>query len=145
MKPTPSGPSPASFAMLQNLSPFWHGVYDKLGLNLVLVTFDTQSASPIHRHPQIEIALGLELQQIGAGYYESSFYPGCHDSKCSGSVWHMFFAHNLGAAMSRIKSQVAVRGLLNITNIAHAEECDQLRVWWSYEPESIGKLFTFES
>ena len=134
-----------SLAALQNLTPAWYGIFDKLGLNVVLVTFDTQRASPIHSHPQIEISLGLELQQVGAGFYDSSFYPGCHDLNCSGSVWHFFHAHDLGAAMSRLKSQIAVRGLLPITNIVHAEECDQLRAWWSYEPESIGKLFTFES
>jgi len=127
-------------AALQNLDAMWHGVFSKLGLNVVVVQFDTQRASPIHSHPKIEESLGLELQQIGAGYYDSSFYPGVTDPKRSGSSWHFFHAHDLGAAMQRLKSQLAARGLLHVANILHAEESNQLRFWYSYDPETIGRL-----
>ena len=137
---TQSAPNKERLAALQNLDAAWHKIFDKIGLNVVVVQFNTQMKSPIHAHPEIENALGLELQQIGAGYYDSSFYPGCHDSKSSGSAWHFFYAHNLGAVMQRLKSQLAVRGLLGIVNILHAEESNQLRVWYSYDPDAIGKL-----
>jgi len=126
--------SPCNRAALDNFSANWHGVFTKLGLNVVVVQFDTQRGSPIYSHPELEKALGLELQQELAGFYDSTFYH-------IGSVWHVFHCCDLGKAMQRLKSQIQARGLLHITNILHAEENDQLRCWYSYETESIGKLF----
>lgn len=79
--------SPCNRAALDNLSPNWHGVFDKLG-----------------------------------------------------SVWHFFHCGDLGKAMQRLKSQLQARGLLHITNILHAEESNQLRFWYSPDPDSIGKV-----
>lgn len=128
-----------STAAFQNLSPNWHQIFDKLGLNVILVQFDTQDASPIHSHPQVAEALGLELQQIGAGFFDSSYFPGCYDSKNTGSAWHFFHAHDLAAAMERLKSQLAFRGLLGCCNILHAEDWNRLVFYYSPDPEAIGK------
>jgi hypothetical protein len=121
-----------SAVALQNLDSGWHAIFEKLGLNVVVVVFDTRRDSPIHSHPDLGTALGLELQQIGAGYYDSSFYP-------KGSVWHFYHCRKLGPAMARLKAQLETRGLLGITSIMHAEESGLLRVWYSYDPEAIGK------
>lgn len=124
--------SPCNRAAVDNLSPHWHGVFTKLGLNVVVVLFDTRLDSPIHSHPEIEKALGLELQQELAGFYDSTFYH-------VGSVWHFFHCVDLGKAMQRLKSQLEARGLLHITNILHAEESNQLRFWYSPDANAIGK------
>ncbi len=128
-----------SLAAFQNISPNWHAIFSKLGLNVVAVQLNTTRQSPVHDHPKIEEALGLELQQVGLGFYDSSFYPGCCDSECAGSAWHFFHAHDLGAAMARLKSQLAVRGLLGVANILHVEEYNRLVFWYSHDPDVIGK------
>jgi hypothetical protein len=134
-----------SAVAFQNLTAVWHGIFTKLGLNVVVVQMDTRRASPVHSHPEIEVALGLELQQVQAGFFDSAIYPGTVDIDYSGTAWFFFHCIDLGKAMSCLKSQIAARGLLGITNILHAESENELRAWWAYEPENIGKLFTFES
>lgn len=129
-------------AALQNTDPHWFTIFDKCGIQIVVVHLITKRGSPVHDHPEIEKALGLELQEIEAGFYDSSWYPGCIDDKASGSVWHQYHVHvhHLGKAMARLKEQLGVRGLLEIANILHGEAHNQFRIWWSYDPDIIGKL-----
>ncbi len=124
----------ADVAALQNLDPAWHKILDKLGLNIVVVQFDARLGSPFYAHPGIEEALGLELQEIGAGIFDSMMFP------APGSLWAFYLVHDLGKAMQRLKSQLATRCLLGIVNILQPEEPYKLRVWYSYDPDAIGKL-----
>jgi len=139
MQPTTSNPGTINLAAMQNLSPNWHAIFSKLGLNIVIVWLDTKLPSPIHDHPHIEEALGLELQQVGAGSFDSNYYPGCFDINATGTVWHIFHAYNLGAAMARLKAGLAVRGLLGVAGIFHAEDYNRIVCWYSCTPEEIGQ------
>jgi hypothetical protein len=130
----PRDPLNVNVAALQNLTDTWHKILDKLGLNVVVVQFDARLGSPIYAHPGIWESLGLELREIGAGFFDSMMFP------TPGSMWCFYHCHDLGKAIERLKSQIEARHLLGITNILHAEESNQLRVWYSWDPDAIGKL-----
>lgn len=123
-----------SLASLQNLTEKWHGIFTRLGLNVLIVQFSTRTDSPAHAHPKIEEALGLELQQIQAGYYDSSWY--CFQGA---SVWHFFHCSDLAKAMNHLKAQLATRGLLKACNIMNAERHDRLCLWHSSDPECVAQ------
>jgi hypothetical protein len=120
-------------AALENLDAPWHGILDKMGMQVVIVQFDTRLGSPIHSHPKLAESLGMELREVQAGHYDSTFY-------LQGSKWCFFHCRDLGRAMQRLKAQLEVRGLLPIVNILHAEESNQLRIWYSPDPDAIGRL-----
>lgn len=139
MQPTTSNPGPAIFAAWQNFLPNWHRIFTQCGLKVIVVWLDAKPPSPLLDYPHIEEALGLELRRIGAGHYDATHYPGCSDIASTGQVWHVFHAIELGAAMQCLKSQLAVRGLLGVAGIFHAEDHNRIVCWYSCRPEEIGQ------
>ena len=128
-----------NIAALQNFSPSWHRIFTQCGLKVIVVWLYAKFPSPAYGHPELGEALGLELKRIGAGFYDSSHYPGCYDPAATGSVHHIFHAHDLGAAMQCLKDQLAVRGLLGVAGIFHAEAHNRIVCWYSCRPEEIGQ------
>jgi hypothetical protein len=140
MNATPPQLPPHDVAALQNTDPQWFKAFTKCGLEIVVVHLLITPGSPALAHPQVERALGLALQQAELGHYDSSHYPGCLNLSQSGYVWHFLHAHDLGKAMACLKAELEKRGLLDVANILHGEAHDQFRIWWSHDPEAIGKL-----
>ena len=120
----------SKLAAIQNLDESWHEVLSKYGLNVVVVVLQTQITSPIHQHPELWKALGLELMEVSAGKYDSSFYH-------KASVWHFFHCQKLGCAIGQLKRSLEKRGLLPIANILHAEAADELIQYWPPTAEKV--------
>jgi len=128
----PREPLDVNFAASQVLDPVWFKTWTKLGLTVIAVQFDARLGSPIYAHPGIEEALGLELQEIGAGHFDSTFW-------LTGSAWHFFLCVDIGRAVRRLKSQLEIRGLLSVANILLAESPDNLTLWYSPDASLIGR------
>lgn len=144
MNATPSKLPPFYAAAMANIDPVWFKRFEKLGVHVVLLHILSGPESPVHGHPELEKALGLELQEIAAGYYDSSHYPGALNPEDSGFTWHFFHCTDLAKAMTRLKAQLEVRGLLNVCSIFHSEGPGEFRCWWSYDPTGISKLVSEE-
>lgn len=122
-----------NLAFLQNFSPAWFARAEKIGLEFLLVTFAAPLGSPIYEHPEIERALGLELQAAGAGCYDSSL---CRD----GVQYHIFHVSRLPVALNVLKQQLALRGLLPITRILHRDTANAWRCFVSPDERELAQL-----
>lgn len=122
--PKPEPFARVNFAAAQNLTPEFVARLRKLGLEIVIVVFNTALNSPVGFHPRVEEGLGLELEASRLGMFDSNFYQ-------AKSRWSFFHVpkDTLGQAMNLLKSQLDVRGLLDVSTLLHAEEWDQLRIW----------------
>jgi hypothetical protein len=125
LSPQGHAPMPPEFSACQNLQPSFFQTLKTLGLSVVIVSFAASKDSPIWGHAGIEQKLEAELQGIEVGQYDSSFFP-------LGTQIHFFHvdATKLGIAINALKTAVEKLGLLDIAKIYHAENSDQLRVWF---------------
>jgi hypothetical protein len=125
-------PKPPEFAAAENLSPEFFAILAKLGLEILIVRFQSANDSPIWEHDGIERELERELQFIKAGQFDSSYFP-------LGMQWHFFHvpAKRLGKAAQQVKSALAARGLLEISTIYHAETPREWRVWYPATAEVL--------
>jgi hypothetical protein len=136
MKLSPQGrvPMPIEFAALQNLQPSFFQTLTTLGQEVVLVRIDTSKNTPpgALRYTDLDERLGKALQSIEAGQFDSDFYP-LHS--------HCLFFHvdkaKLGSAMRLLKDALRVLGLLEATEIYHAESADFLTQWYPPTAEGI--------
>lgn len=118
-------PMPIELAALQNLQPMFFKALATVGLEVLIVRFKAEKDSRIWFHDDIATAIGEELSGLEAGHFDSSFFP-------LGAQWHFYQVDRsrLGIAMRRIKDCLAARGLLDISQIFHAESAEILREWY---------------
>jgi hypothetical protein len=132
LSPQGRAPMPIEFAPLQNLQPSFFQTLRTLGLEVVLVRIDTSKNTPPGAIQEgIPEDLDQALQSVKAGQFDSDFYP-LH-SQC------LFFHvknKKLGIAMNQIKGRLQARGLLETSEIYHAESADYLMQW--YPPTAQG-------
>jgi hypothetical protein len=127
-KPPQQLPMPIELAALQNLQPSYFKWLAKLGLEVVIVRFNADKGSPIWLHNPDALATDLENELVllkAAGEPVSGLYP-------LGAQWHFYQVKRkkLGEAVRRFKEILAARGLLEISQIFHAESAESLREWF---------------
>jgi hypothetical protein len=124
--------NPARNPALDNFSTERHAILSRLGLNCVVVVFDTSPSSLLWQQAdsKVEESLDAELLAAGAGQHDSSLHG-------DGRAWHFFCALHLGKATRLLKESIERRGLLSITQILHFESDSSLRVWYPPTAELI--------
>lgn len=134
-KLSPGGrvPMPIEFAALQNLQPSFFQTLTALGLEVVLVRIDTSKNTPPGAiNDKVVGELDRAIQPIAGGEFDSEFYP-LH-SQC------LFFhlkKRKLGAAMRKLKDSLQALGLLEVSEIFHAESPEYLMTWHPATAEGI--------
>jgi hypothetical protein len=139
--PSPNAKRPPfnpNLAALQNITPEWHDILAKLGLDVLLVSFRANRHSPIWKHPEIGKGLGEELKQARAGQFDSMMMH-------AGTMLCFFHVHDLGRAAAALKRQIEIRGLLPITQILHRETPNAWRCYWSPEGREIAQIVKDEA
>ncbi|HEV2329377.1 MAG TPA: hypothetical protein VGY56_11380 [Verrucomicrobiae bacterium] len=120
-------PMPIELAALQNLQPSFFKTLTTLGFEVLIVRFEAGKDSAIWLHDCDSLAaeIGDALTGVKAGEFDSSFYP-------LGAQWHFYQVRheNLGPAVRQIKDCLAARGLLNLSQIFHAESAEILREYY---------------
>lgn len=114
-----------NFAAMQNFDPEWFAIFEKMGLQIVLLRVDAKVGSPIYHVSKLEEIIDGLLKERGAGHLDSTGYPG-------GS--HLHFYHvpkdKLGEAVASIKLVLENYNLLGVSEIYHAEAYDRFCQWW---------------
>jgi hypothetical protein len=125
-------------AAIQNLDDYWHRIFEKCGLQVVMLRLDCRPGSKAMSLPEVEKTLGGELFNAGIGNYDSTFYPGAMDTRLSGIRWHFFHAQDLGKVMIHLKSRLTELGILENAVIYHVEQPRRMVIWYAPQSELIG-------
>ena len=119
-------------AVADNLTPFWHETLQKIGLEIVTVALDGRAGSRLMEHPELWKALGIELEEQKLGLFDSVAFA-------NGTAHCFFHVNSLGAALTLLKHQLEIRGLLGIAHIMHRETATSWRCYWSPTPGEVAQ------
>ncbi len=108
---------PVNWAALQNLSPYFISVLQKLKIEIVLVVLKVEPAPPIYPCPNpTPLKLDEALQAVKAGHFDASSFPlGYH------LHWFHVKKNRLGLAIATLKSTLEGPDFLPITTIFHVQ------------------------
>jgi hypothetical protein len=121
----------ADLAAIQNHLEEYQAILEKLGLQILVLRFDGDAASPVWKEPALGESLGAELDACGAGSFDSSHLA-------FGSFFCYFHVAHLAKSLGALKNSLQSRGLLDNVRIFHIEIESG---WREYFP-ATGQIFS---